>query len=76
MQDSISNMTRDDLRDLLESVVEQKLVELLGDPDGNRELRADVIERLKHQQQAVANGERGRSLDEVTNDLGLGSSSV
>ena len=71
MNDSISNMTRDDLRDLLESVVEQKLVEILGDPDEHSTLRDEVRDRLVQQQQAVANGERGRSCDEVVSNLGL-----
>jgi hypothetical protein len=68
---SVAQMSKDEFRQLLETVVEQKLLELLGDPDDGLELRKSVRARIERQQHAVAAGERGRSLDEVVPELGL-----
>jgi len=35
------------IRPWLEEVVEQKLIELLGDPDAGLELREEIVTRLK-----------------------------
>jgi hypothetical protein len=50
-------------------VVEQKLKEILGDPEEGLELRADIRNRLLRQKKAVANGERGEELEEVAKRL-------
>ena len=71
MSDSISQMTKAEFRELIESVVEQKLMELLGDPDEGLELRTAVRSRLERQSEAVARGERGRALDDVATELGM-----
>ena len=54
-----------------EAILDQKLVELLGDPDEGLPIRKDVRERLLRQKQAVAAGERGQELAEVARRLGL-----
>lgn len=72
MNDSMAQMSKDEFRELIETVVEQKLLELLGDPDEDLELRKAVRTRLERQRQAVATGERGRRLDEVAAELELG----
>jgi hypothetical protein len=56
---------------LIESSIEQKLLEMLGDPDEGLPIRKSVRERLLRQKQAVAAGERGEPLDEVVRKLGL-----
>ncbi len=71
MSDSVAEMSKDEFRELIEAVVEQKLIELLGDPDDGQELRAIVEARLDQQRQAVASGERGRYVDEIASELGL-----
>jgi hypothetical protein len=58
-------MTPEELRRLVSPVVEEKLAELLRDPDAGLELRGDVRQRLLLQRQAVADGERGEPLSEV-----------
>ena len=68
---TVSELTTEQLRELIENAVEHKLFELLGDPDEGLELKAAVRRRLVHQQSKVAAGERGESLDEVTLRLGL-----
>ena len=64
-------MSRDELREMIEVTLEQKLLELLGDPDEGLEIRKSVRERLLRQQKAVAAGERGEPLEDVTRRLGL-----
>ena len=68
---TVAEMTKEELRDLIESVVEEKLLELLGDPDEGWVLREKVRERLLRQKRAVAEGERGESLEYVLEHLGI-----
>jgi hypothetical protein len=55
-------MTRDELRRMIGAVVEEKLIEILGDPDEGLVLRKSLLKRLRRQKAAVARGERGQSL--------------
>ena len=68
---TVAEMTKEELRDLIESVVEEKLLELLGDPDEGWVLREEVRKRLLRQKRAVAEGERGESLEDVLEHLGI-----
>jgi hypothetical protein len=65
-------MTKAEFKELLEDIIEQKLVELLGDPNEGLPIRKSVRERLLRQKQAVARGERGEPFEEVVQRLGLG----
>jgi hypothetical protein len=69
---TVAQMTKDELREMIEAILEQKLIELLGDPDEGLSLRKSVRERLLRQKRAVAKGERGEPLEEVEQRLGLG----
>lgn len=71
MATTVADMTTDELRDLIEAVIEKKLMELLGDPDAGLALRKAVQDRLRRQQAAVSAGERGESFDTVVRRLGL-----
>ena len=71
MATTVGQMTTDELREMIGTLIEQKLFELLGDPDEGLELRKAVRERLLRQKEAVAAGERGASFDEVVQRLGL-----
>ena len=71
MAKTVVDMTANELRQLVSSVVEEKLLQLLGDPDKGLVLREDVRKRLLRQKQAVAKGERGESLDSVARKLKL-----
>lgn len=72
---TIADMTPDELRDMIEtsveSVVEQKLYEILGDPDAGLKLRKSVRDQLLAQKREVEAGQRGRPLDDVVQELGL-----
>lgn len=65
MASTVGQMTPDELRTMLETLIEQKQLELLGDPDEGLVTRRSVRERLLRQQRAVAAGERGRPLSDV-----------
>jgi hypothetical protein len=71
MSATVAQMSKDELREMMESLIEQKMLELLGDPDEGLEIRASLRARLLRQQQAVVAGERGEALDEVVWRLGL-----
>ncbi len=73
--DTIAQMTQEEFREMLETVVEstveRKLLEILGDPDEGLEIRSKVQERLLRQRQDVLTGQQGRRLEDVVRDLGL-----
>ena len=56
---------------VVEAAIEQKLLEILGDPDEGSQLRDDIRARLLSQRQAVAAGERGLRLEDAVGQLGL-----
>ena len=72
MAANVGQLSTDELREIIGSVVEQKLKEMLGDPDEGFEIRAEVQNRLLRQKKTVANGERGEELDEIAKRLGIG----
>lgn len=71
MAATVSRMTKRELQEMIESAVERKLLELLGDPDRGEQIRATVRKRLLRQKRAVARGERGEPLEAVARRLGL-----
>jgi len=72
MAAGIAQMTKDELRELIETAVERKLHELLGDPDEGLPVRQALLDRLSRQRQAVAAGERGEPFEDVVRRLDLG----
>jgi hypothetical protein len=67
----LAEMTADELKQLVGLAVEEKLIELLGDPDEGVVLRESVRKRLLRQKRAVAKGERGELLEDVVRRLKL-----
>ena len=72
MSTTIAQMTKEELQEMLEATIEQKLLEMLGDPDEELELRDGIRKRLLRQQKAVSEGERGQSFDDLAQRLELG----
>ncbi len=72
MSEITLQMSKSELRSLLEEVVEEKLQDFLGDPDVGLELRPEVVQRLLQQKAKVDAGERGIPMTEVVSRLGLG----
>jgi hypothetical protein len=71
MSTTVARMTKDELQEVIAAVVEQKLIEVLGDPDGGLPLRESLLKRLRRQVAAVARGQRGEQLEDVARRLGL-----
>ena len=49
MSPTVAHMSRDEIQDLMEAVVEQKLVALLGDPEEGLPLKKTLHDRLVRQ---------------------------
>jgi hypothetical protein len=71
MTATVAQMTKGELREMIEASVERKLLELLGDPDEGLLIRKAVRDRLLRQQQAISAGERGEPLEDVVRRVGL-----
>ena len=71
MVGTVAQMTKEELREIIEMSIEQKLIEILGDPDEGLAIRESVRDRLLRQREAVAAGERGQPLDDIVQQLGL-----
>lgn len=71
MAATVARMTKHELKETIESTVEQKLLELLGDPDQGLVLKKVVKERLLRQRKTVASGQRGESVATIVKRLGL-----
>ena len=71
MPTTIAQMTKKEFAQMLSTVVEQKLVELLGDPDEGLVLKETLRKRLVRQTNLVAKGERGDDFLMVRKQLGL-----
>ena len=67
----VTQMTKDELKEMIETTVEQKLLELLGDPDEGLFLKKLVRDRLARQQEMIRKGERGQPFEEVVARLGV-----
>ena len=68
---TVTEMTKEELREMIETVIEEKLLELLGDPDEGLPIQKTVRDRLLRQREEVASGERGEPFEEVTRRLGI-----
>jgi len=71
MATTVGQMSKEELKEMIEAAIEQKLLEMLGDPDEGLELRESVRERLLRQRQAVIAGDRGEPFENVLQQLGL-----
>jgi len=69
--DTVAQMTREELREMIETIIEEKFLELVGDPDEGLPIRKTIRERLLRQKEAVASGERGEPFEEVIQRLDL-----
>lgn len=64
-------MTTDEVKNLVSEPVKEKLTELLGDPDAERELKETVAARLKASFEAKGRAEVGTPAAEFARKLGL-----
>ena len=71
MTTHIAEMSKLELQVLIEETVEQKLIELFGDPDEGMVLTHEMRKRLLHQRDMVMKGDRGTPMEEAIIHLGL-----
>jgi hypothetical protein len=71
MSKTVAEMSTEELKTMLDELIETKLTEMLGDPDRGLELRPDLHERLERQRGAVEQGERGEAFDAIAERLRL-----
>ena len=71
MAATVAQMTADELKEIIGAIVEQKLVELFGDPDEGWVMTKTLRQRLLRQKKAVATGERGELFEVVAARLEL-----
>ncbi|MBI3361698.1 MAG: hypothetical protein HY023_11380 [Chloroflexi bacterium] len=71
MTTKVIQITTDELTEIIGAVVEQKLIELFGDPDEGLVLTRTMRNRLLRQKKAVASGERGELFESVVVRLRL-----
>ena len=67
----VKELSVEQLIALIQEAVEEKLQEILGDPDQGLELKEDIKERLKKSLSAVERGERGIPISQVVKETGL-----
>ena len=71
MSSTLVQVSKRELTQIISSVVEQKLVELFGDPDDGLTMKQNLRKRLLRQKRAVEKGERGADLSSIRRRLGL-----
>ena len=67
----VKELTVEQFKGLIQEAIEEKLEELIGDPDIGLELREDIKERLRSSLAARQGGEKGIPVDEVARQAGL-----
>jgi len=67
----VADLTVEELRELIATTVWETLQDFPGDPDEGLELQDWVKERLRKSLEARAAGEKGISLEQVAQELGL-----
>ncbi|SEH06178.1 hypothetical protein [Candidatus Venteria ishoeyi] len=68
---ALTDMTKQEFEEFFSDLLERKLLELLVDPDKGLLLQERLQERLLRQQKTTAQGQRGRSFEDVAAQLGL-----
>jgi hypothetical protein len=71
MSNSVAQMSKEELEEMISKAVEEKLLELLGDPDEGLSMKENLRKRLRRQKRRVAEGERGTDLGTVRKQIGL-----
>ena len=71
MSTNVAQMSKKELAEVVSTLVEQKLVELFGDPDEGLVMKENLRKRLIRQKKAVAKGERGIDHATLRRQLGL-----
>ena len=68
---NVKELSVEQLKTLIQEAVEEKLQEILGDPDQGMEVKEDVRERLKHSLATAERGGESIPIGQVAKELGL-----
>jgi len=68
---TVADMTPQEFKTMIGDLIDQKLADILGDPDDGLVMREAYRDRLIRQKKAVAKGERGKPFDAVKKRLGI-----
>lgn len=71
MSTKVVDLTAEELASLIDDLLDRKLAQWLGDPDEGVDLRPEIVERIERQRAAYAAGERGRTLEDLTQRFGV-----
>ena len=67
----VNELTVDQLKALINELIEEKLEQMLSDPDEGLILKEEFGRKLKASLSAVRKGKRGVPLDKLANELGF-----
>jgi len=67
----VKELTVEQFKILIQEAIEEKLDEVIGDPDLGRELREEIKERLRGSLAAMQGGEKGIPVDQAVRQAGL-----
>lgn len=67
----VKELSVEQFKNLIQEAIEEKLEEIIGDPDLGLELREEIKERLRSSLVARQRGEKGIPIDEVARQAGL-----
>ena len=67
----VADLTVDELKSLIRQVMEESLVDMLGDPDEGLELREEFKVALERSVKGVKEGGKTYSVEEAAKRLGL-----
>lgn len=71
MVTKVIELTLEQLKVLVDGLVEDKIEQMLGDPDKGLEVKPDVLRELKASLAAARRGKRGIPLEQLAKELGL-----
>ena len=71
MNTTVAQMTVEELREVIGSVVEEKLADLFKDSEDDLEFTDEFKQILARQNERVRNGDRGEALENIVARLGL-----
>lgn len=71
MSTRVAELSVDEFKQVIATTVEQKLLEMLGDPDEGLELEEEIRARLRRTLEVEQKGQRGIAAQEVAARLDL-----
>lgn len=67
----VKDLTVEQFKVLIQEAVEEKLEEVISDPDLRLELQEEIKERLRSSLAAMQGGEKGIPIDQIARQAGL-----